>query len=585
MMHTTRIQQPRLLKLMLILCVCTCSELTAAAERPDAGESVEAWYTVRDWINTLAVPPHGAPTADVQISGASCYCLLLRFQGRTVGIGTATSEDEAMLRTAAERAIQSAMNNRTIAALPEDIKKEAGRQLTLELEVGGTMEPLVGESFSAFENDIHPIHDGIALRWDDEWAYRFPSKLRLSNNHAHAALFDGMTLAMDRSLLNARSALLRGDVTAYRFPVLDIGQASPTSAPMELIGGMLGGAPVPTEQNLRLAQAALTDHITQSIWPGEDLLGLMGTYKPAADRFDPLIASPADQALLAFSLARVANAGTLDPARADAAAETAAMILSVLASREETTSISTSASIVLAMNALPDMLPTDAISDMHDAALEQLMTLAESSTEDDEATSAHAAALAAYALARHGAHEHARDLADHAWEALPVERHSTLFPWIVWCELELAEAGTLSRREHLLDVRNQLHQRQVPPMDTRFGMELAGGYVLGRNPDDVTAQSLRPGSALPAMLQSRDLTPPEQARDEWNRVRACAGFLLSLQVTPAGATLYSNAKRSSGGVRRAAWDARMQPAAQAMALLTLQELLALDSRYLNPTDK
>ena len=334
MMHTTRTHQTSLLKIMLVMCIVACSGFAPAADRPDAGESVEAWYTVRDWINTLTVPDIDDVKGDIQISGASCCCLLLRFQGRTVGIGTATGDDEVMLRTAAERAIRSALNNRTIATLPEDIKKNAGMQLTLELEIGGTMEPLVGETFSAFETDIHPIHDGMALRWDDEWSYRFPSRLRLANNHPQASLFESMTLSMDRSLLNIRSALLRGEATAYRFPVLDIGQASPMSAPMELIGGMLGGGLAPNRANLSHAQDMLIDHIMQSIWPGEDLLGLMGTYKPATDRFDPLIASPADQALLAFSLARVANAGTLDAERADAAAETAALILSVLASRE-----------------------------------------------------------------------------------------------------------------------------------------------------------------------------------------------------------------------------------------------------------
>ena len=188
------------------------------------------------------------------------------------------------------------------------------------------------------------------------------------------------------------------------------------------------------------------------------------------------------------------------------------------------------------MDALPDMLPTDTISAMHDAALEQLVALAGSTPENQMTPPV-----------RMRLHLLPTRLPDtgpmNTHEILPIERgmrcrlerHSTLFPWIVWCELELAETGTLARRNHLLDVRNQLHQRQIPPMDTRFGMALAGGYVLGRTPSDVTSQSLRPGSALPAMLRSRDLTGTEQTHDEWNRVRAGAGFLLSLQVTSEGA--------------------------------------------------
>jgi hypothetical protein len=584
-MQLTHTDRRGMLIIALVLCLAGFSGYAAAALRPDPGAVVGTWYTVREWINTLTVPSVDDEQV-VQDANASCYCLILRFQGRTVGIGTATREDKRMLHAAAERALQSALNHHTIASLPPDIQKRAGLQLTVELEVGGAMEPLVGEAFREFETDIHPIHDGVALRWDDEWVYRFPSKLRLANEHAQASLFDAMTLSMDRSLLNIHNALLKGDVTAYRFPVLDIGQASPTSAPMEIIGGLLGGAPPLTTSNLHFAHGALVDHITQSIWPGEESLGLMGTYEPAADRFDPLIASPSDQAMLAFSLAEAAHGGTLDAERADTAAETAALILSVLAAKDIPMHDTTAASVVLAMDALPDLIPTDSIAAAHELALSQLHTLADLPARDDNnAADAHTLALAAYALARRGSHEASRQLADRAWAALPMERHSTLFPWIAWCELELAEDGAIAHRDQLLAVRNLLHQRQVPPADTRFGMELTGGYVFGRNPADVTSQSLRPGSALPSMLQSIDLTAREEEKNEWNRVRAFAGFLLQLQITPAGATLHRNASRSAGGVRRAPWDARMQPAAQAMALLTLQKLLDLDSAYLNSTDK
>lgn len=584
-MQLTLTHRPGQLMIALVLCLVGFTGPTTAALRPEPGAAVGTWYTVREWVNTLTVPSVDDDTQAVQDANASCYCMILRFQGRTVGIGTATRADKRMLHAAAERALQSALNHRTIASLPPDIQKDAGLQLTVELEVGGTMEPLVGETFREYETDIHPIHDGIALRWDDEWVYRFPSKLRLANEHAQSSLFDAMTLSMDRSLLNIHNALLKGDVTAYRFPVLDIGQATPTSAPMEIIGGLLGGAPPLTTSNLHFAHSALVDHITQSIWPGDESLGLMGTYEPATDRFDPLIAAPSDQAMLAFSLAEAAHGGALDAERSDTAAETAALILSVLAAKDLQMHDTTAASVVLTMDALPDLVPTDSIVAAHEHALDQLHILADLPASNVNATDAHALAIAAYALARHGSREASRRLADRAWAALPMERHSTLFPWIAWCELELAEDGAIAHRDQLLAVRNLLHQRQVPPADTHFGMELTGGYVFGRNPTDVTSQSLRPGAAIPAMLQSIDLTAPEQVNNEWNRVRAFTGFLLQLQISPTGATLHPNASRSTGGVRRSPWDARMQPAAQAMALLTLQELLDLDSAYLNSTDK
>ena len=552
----------------------------AAGNGPDPDDTVNAWYAVRQWVDQLQIPPKADEQAMVNIADATGCCVILRSQGRTVGVGTAHGDDGLMVRNATRQALGNALGDHAISALPDTMHADAGRQLTVELEVTGPLQPLIGDSFQEFTDDIHPLRHGMALRWGDDWAMQYPSQLRLVNNRPNAGRFDGMAIGLGRSPRAAGTALQQGEATAYRFETIDLAQIDPESAPMELIAGTLR-APVPAKTTLRsrlaLAQALLIDHINESMWPGDEQLGAMGTYVPSADRYDPLLAEPLDQALLAFALARISQDEHVDAARRDAALDTTLMLLDVLADRDDDTrGNDEAAGIILASTVLPEANLKDAHRMMRQQAIEQVRAMATMKLSDDRsASNAHAVAMAAYALAVLDEDDAARTLSDRTWAALPMEQHSTLLPWIVWTELDIDGGVEPARRQSLLQVRSMLHERQVPATDERFGAELSGGYVLGRTPLDVTAQSLRPGAALPAMIGSPLLTPIDIRSEELKRMEAFALFLLRLQITPEGATLHQNPVRSTGGIRLAAWDARMPPAAQAMALLTMQELLNL----------
>ena len=559
-------------------CSLLLASMTAATSAmstgPDPGDTVNAWYEVRDWVDDLRIPAESDAGETIRIADSTGCCIILRSQGRTVGIGTAR-EGASMIRDAARQAISNALGDHAISALPDAIRSDAGRQLTVELEVAGPLQPLIGDTFRDFENDIHPLRHGIALRWRDEWSVQYPSRLRLVNNRAEATRFDGMAIGLGRSPGAAPTALQRGEATAYRFETIDLAQTTPTSAPMEIVGGTLR-ASMPTSATLPThlveARARLIDHITASMWPDDDeLLGAMGTYEPSTDRYDPLIARDLDQALLAFSLGRVARDDRVDPARREEALTAALLILDALAKHDGERDMDESVGVVLACSVIPETRLKEAHRDMAHQATERVQALA----DDAGALDAHTAAMAAYAMTLVQKQPAARRLAGHAWDALPVEQHSTLLPWIVWTELELAGEPDQERRNNLLQIRSMLHRRQVPAGDLQFGAELTGGYVLGRTPLDVTAQSLRPGAALPSMITSTALTPIDERPDELKRMEALAMFLLRLQITADGSSLHRNPARSTGGIRLAVWDARMPPAAQAMALLMLQELLEL----------
>ena len=520
------------------------------------------------------------------IEGATSCCVILRFDGRLVGIGTAEGDAGSMVRMATTRALEDALDDPTIAALPEDLRGAAGKRLTLELEVGGVLEPLIGNSLVDFESDIHPLRHGLALRWGNKWAYRYPSRLRLVNNWPEASSLESMGLGLGLTPRAAVAGMQRGDVGAYRFEVLGLAQASPSAPPMEVVAGSIGVRDVPNLQSLADARVALLDHVIGTLWPGEESVGVMGAYEPASDRYKPLIASNLDQALTAYALARAANDRQLDPAMNDQAARVSATLLGILAETDSDEKSSTEhASFLLALSAMPDLEETDAIAQHRNAAISHFQELQQGASAGTTPVDSHGLGMASLAMARTGNHGEARLLADKAWETLPADRHVSLMPWIAWTELELAGGGTPAHVEELVKVRTLLHERQVPAGDDQFGPELVGGFVFGQNPDDVHSQSLRPAAAMPSMMLSPDLTAPGERMEMMNRLNAVASFLLRLQMSSEGAALLRHPERGAGGIRMAFWDNRMPPAAQVMALLALEELLSMeDAQTMFPED-
>ena len=550
---------------------------TTASGMPDTDGTVSAWYAARNWVDATTTGDDEAGSNATRIEGATACCVILRFDGRLVGIGTAEGDAESMVRRATTRALEDALEDPTIAALPEDLRVASGKRLTLELEVGGVLEPLIGNSLIDFESDIHPLRHGLALRWGNKWSYRYPSRLRLVNNRPEASSLESMGLGLGLTPRAAVEGMRRGDVGAYRFEVLGLAQATPSAPPMEVVAGSIGVRDIPNLQSLADARVAVLDHVIGTLWPGEETIGVMGTYEPASDRYKPLIASNLDQALTAYALARAANDQRLDPARNDQAARIAATLLGILAETDTTGKSSTEhASFLLALSAMPDLEETDALARHRDAAIGYFQKLHEEAPAETTPVDSHGMGMASLAMARAGNHGDARLLADKAWETLPADRHVSLMPWIAWAELELADGGTPTHVEELVKVRMLLHERQVPSGDDQFGPELVGGFVFGQNVDDVHSQSLRPAAAMPSMMLSPDLTTPGERMEMMNRLNALASFLLRLQMSSEGAALLRHPERAAGGIRMAFWDNRMPPAAQVMALLTLEELLSLE---------
>ena len=576
--------------LLLLLCMLGLPPSHAIAEDPipSIEQSVEAWYTVREWVTKLAVPDDSPA---IPIEHASGCSIILRQDGRVVGTGNASSNEVRMLHRATRRALRAAMADPAMAAIPAELRGTLGERLTVELELAGPMQPLIGDDPSQFSDDIHPLRHGLALRLQNEWSVKYPSRLRSMNRWPDVTMFDGMAFSLGLSS-GLRKTLSRNDVAAYRFQTIDLAQTSPDAPPQVVDGGTMRHPPsMPDRLDLEQALEMLLGHMEQRLWPGDEPLGLMGSYEPARDRYDPIVASVRDQALTAWALGRVAASDSVDHAIRDRASDAVAPLLLALIERdgEDGTTLPEDASVLLALEANrmvdPERLEP-LIASQRDALRIRLKASIERSTQPNDQD----LAFISFVLNSNGQVDDcalARRLADRVWDRTDATRQVSLLPWIAWAELAMPACGVDSNIEALRTLRTMVLDRQVPPGDDRFGAELVGGIVLGATAVDVNAQSLRPFASMPALLRNPETTSTEEREEQNARMMMAIRFVLQLQTSTEDASLHRSSDRAIGGIRMAAWDSRMPTIAQALALLTLLETLELlpDDSQVIPGDR
>jgi hypothetical protein len=341
-----------------------------------------------------------------------------------------------------------------------------------------------------------------------------------------------------------------------------------------------------TPQSLARAAIDLAAHLAASMAPMDEALGLMGTYRPAADRYEPLIAPPLDQALAAWALARCAQVPGVDAearGRMIALAREVLAELDLVAAAEEDplADRGACAAIVLAGLGIPGYADGAQPPRTFSEAARQV---AAGVADGAEPPSPNGRALMAWALARLAAWGKAgvslpavRAAIDGAWSCVPAHQQVTLLPWIAWAEADYA-AGMRTPLDHAGDLARLRDLLEASRIGEAGPAELAGGLRLAEgNRLLATAQAFRPAAFLAWSVREPGLTPPAEAPAALGRSLATARFLMQLSVRPDSTWAYANPERALGGVRAAIFDADQPVAAQAMALATLTEtLLSLD---------
>lgn len=588
---------------------------------PDAADSVNAYLTVRDWIDVFRPPPPDDDAARIRVADATGVCVHLRHSGRVIGTGIVASprateaDRHLMFRRAVGRAMAQVLGDPAVKNLPDDVKDRIGRSLTLELEVAGPLEPLIGRSFDSLAQRLEPGVDGVAMRRGDDWAMLFPARL-LATNTAGAirTRLPAMVTELGLEITDDLGAL-RDDhrVSVYRFRTTHLTQISPNGVPFETFRGDAIVSPREVTTG-RLATFAddLAARMLSAIWPRDPLaddpmrraaLGMMGDYHAISDTYQPLIAPPLEQALTAYALLRYSSTDGAAEETSKLALQGARRLLEELAEVEiaqddPRDDPAASAAVVLAVRELPEQMLDESIAtfeaDAMTAVIESFDPVASRFVrrvgDDREQTiTPHHQALIAAAMADRLKHSdtphhadgvaklqpvHVRAAIDAAWESVSEAEWVTLLPWIALAELDYADAtdSTVGHRDRFDSLRAMFAAIELGTEALAGERDLHGGLRLAgeRRP---TSQTVRPASFLAVALADGRLIPSEETDAAEMQQRRIMRFLIQLSVREQTAWSVRNSARARGGIRAAVWDATQPAAAQPLALLTTVETL------------
>jgi hypothetical protein len=584
----------------------------ATAGAPDATDLAAAFITLRRWLADFTLPDPSDPAASLPLQGASGACVIVRHRGQVIGTGTdfAGAEDGLLVRRAAGRAFGQALGDPRLASLPEELRNQATDDLTLELEVAGAVEPLLGRAPGELDREIEPGIHGMAMRRRDRWAAVFPSVLLAGNRTGRPARsIQALAIELGLAPAETHSLLGRREVTAYRFKTLHLAQAAPGGPPVPVFRGQsLVEIASVTRRSIGGLADAIAGHILATPFnapagQAAGHLGLMGDYDTVRDRFEPA-ASPLEQALLAYALARYGRAPGVDSDRAAEARDLARRTLRALAvvgpgEGDPLVGPTLCAAIVLAALEDPKMAEDPAVRGLLAAATDQLVRTIRAG-DWAGASSPHRRALIAAGASRLAAAgteqpprldpAAIRGAIDAAWAAAPHEQAVALLPWIGLAESWHAgergyEPGTVERLQRLAEVLEQSRigttARPGPP-DMHGGFALASGGTRHAASTRATAQSLRPAAFLAAMARDPALVPPEQAGAALGRHLLTVRFVMQLTVRQDSRWSLPDPDRALGGIRAAPSRSDLPAAAQAMGLLTVVETLWTLEHVLGP---
>lgn len=535
----------------------------ACAQAPPAAAAVEAWSSVRRWVDAGQIPRHGRATPP----GVDGVAVQLTWNGRLVGADEAhaAAGDADPLAKAARGAVLRALANEHIASLPEAQRVDALSDLMLEVEVSGIPEPLTGP-LQILDTDIHPGHDGIAVRRGDQWSMRFPSRLRSRGRSSTLETLRGMLLLLGVHEAEADALRRSGEVTVYKLPTIDLREVPDGRFPEHFARGRTGSLmPVASRETVdslsdRLAVALLDWYLELMSASADSTAFFAGTWDPNLDKWGELIADDSEIALASLALARWAETRP-DHDRAGRAIDIARIGLTHVTDTTEPDPRAVAVAMVAANHA---WTASDKPPAVHSPRLQVLVT--ESAKGGKEPTRA----IATLALALHGETALVKASIE-TWLGHGPDAIAQTMPW----SMAAARAIDDARMDPHIDLlREILLGRQLDAAGGAWGPEAAGAVALQRTPVAMGFASLRAGWALAAM--AADLPPTERALLR-ERLLLLATHVQRRTIDADTAATWASPDRAVDRIRWAPWDERLSISAQALALLTTLDIAeALD---------
>lgn len=591
--------------LTTVLAVCVGD---VRADRPTSAETFQVYQTLESWLRTNSIPERTSPREQRAIDPRNCTgaAVVLRLSGTVIGRAEVISENRTAVWEAATEAWKAAYP-RLIDGIPndalyEDRLRDRLARMTIDLQLSGSLVPLTAETYSGAAILVNPGRQGVAARVGERFSAVFPSAILTFQSTAEAS-FDpserALRIAVTRlGLLPVDLAVIRRSdpVTLYRFDVVHLAQIKPGLPPSFLVrGGRLVSDAAVNTANLKQAADSAAEYLIQLEWPGEEPLGMLGDYRASANRFDPYISGPREQAMAAFALARYGASGSTAPARSAHASSFAAHVLDELTRvvgeevdpRMDPAAL---ASWVMAwaqiesMGAVIEPLKRDHLARYASGAVEHL--LGEQATQSLERLGPGALALRAYALARASDAlegdfaERARDLARsevrRLFREVPAAQLISAMPWLGWAEIHLASnAERIPSDIALRELRETVWDFQVDAISAGVeDADFVGGIVFARGSTQLpTWQSLRAVALMTSMLGDERLTDQDELFRQITPLIRSLRFLMQLSVSDAEGHMYPAPSRAIGGLRLSTWDQTVSVDATSLGLLVLVEML------------
>jgi|GEM_PF-3304176 len=590
------------------------------AQPLDADLATQAYVVIENWVARAAVPDQ--PLA-IRASDVSGLAVTLRFQGLTIGFGSAFLDDPLSpladpqptdIMALARRAVQAAFDdaqsnitqlaaNRQTGAMPKNLAALAPL-LQLDLQIAKVPQRIALDSLADLPARITLDAHGLALRDVNGPA--------AGNFRGWTMQFPGQSLAANLSLQAQLNRLLAGlnmnptrfptigtpqGPRLYRFDVVQIVRIRAADPPLSLHRGQVVLPP------RALDMQAIAD------WSGQwadQLIGrlddegrFVGTYEPSLNQCDPAQAPPADAALACYALAAYNRSPQADPQRARAAADAAQrgltrLLIDLGASTAVTqaapTLIPTTQDSAMTLLALLECPGNSSFKSQRDRLASWLMA---SFTPDKgfrgtpniQSTFATPPVQAAAALALVRMYDQTREprylqtakaSLSLLWADAVKRRTDALIPWAALAEYELAQLGEPTPGLLLAQSACQsLWQQQIQPDDPQASSSTSGVIGGFRTPgqliDEPTWLSAGPLIALAGALPVKNFINDDD-RPAWIvNVSLGLRFCAQLTMTQQSAYYVQNRKRAVGAVRNSCYDNRQPTAATAYALLAAAE--------------
>ncbi len=322
------------------------ASVATSETEPSEATALTAYLAARAWLDADALPAEGEEAARVPLEATTSVCVLLRLDGRLVGAGhdaldaprstaAATADDTGfLLRRAVGRAVARALADTTIASVRAELGDKVTARLSLEVELGGPLRPLIGRTIADAARRVAAGNEGVAVLRGERAHRAFPSRLLAADTAARTdRIIAGLLLEAGLPAKDLPEFSAEERVSLARFHSIRLRADSPGAAPAVVTrAGRLVAQRELTEGFVRAAAAQLAARLAAQVVPA-DASGanspqrLLGTLNPTADLYDPPFAAPSDAALASLALARASRSPLLpEPIRGHAAARARALI-------------------------------------------------------------------------------------------------------------------------------------------------------------------------------------------------------------------------------------------------------------------